>query len=133
MRKKKPPAHENHERWLVSYADFITLLFAFFVVMYASSQADKGRAKAVSEAVEKALEDSKLPTIAAILGGTVDDKGKGNDEMKGPAVKLKSPDKQPPPQKKLDDLMPPLKVLTLNLKNEIEKGKLQISLELAVW
>jgi chemotaxis protein MotB len=129
MRKKKPPAHENHERWLVSYADFITLLFAFFVVMYASSQADKGRAKAVSEAVEKALEDSKLPTIAAILGGTVDDKGKGNDEMKGPAVKLKSPDKQPPPQKKLDDLMPPLKVLTLNLKNEIEKGKLQISLE----
>jgi chemotaxis protein MotB len=133
MRKKKPPAHENHERWLVSYADFITLLFAFFVVMYASSQADKGRAKAVSEAVEKALEDGKLPTIAAILGGTVDDKGKGNDAMKGPAVKLKSPDKKPPdkkpPDKKLDDLMPPMKVLTLDLKNEIDKGKLQISLE----
>ena len=128
MRKKKPPAHENHERWLVSYADFITLLFAFFVVMYASSQADKGRAKAVSEAVEKALEDGKLPTIAAILGGTVDDKGKGNDAMKGPATKTKEPDKKPP-EKKLDDLMPPLKVLTLDLKNEIDKGKLQISLE----
>jgi chemotaxis protein MotB len=128
MRKKKPPAHENHERWLVSYADFITLLFAFFVVMYASSQADKGRAKAVSEAVEKALEDGKLPTIAAILGGTVDDKGKGNDAMKGPAIKTKEPDKKPP-EKKLDDLMPPLKVLTLDLKNEIDKGKLQISLE----
>ena len=40
-RKKRHPSHENHERWLVSYADFITLLFAFFVVLYASSQVDK--------------------------------------------------------------------------------------------
>jgi chemotaxis protein MotB len=39
-RKKKPEEHENHERWLVSYADFITLLFAFFVVLYAISQVD---------------------------------------------------------------------------------------------
>ena len=40
MRKKKHPEHVNHERWLVSYADFITLLFAFFVVMFAVSQVD---------------------------------------------------------------------------------------------
>ena len=39
-RKKKHPEHENHERWLVSYADFITLLFAFFVVMFAVSQVE---------------------------------------------------------------------------------------------
>jgi len=39
-RKKKHPEHVNHERWLVSYADFITLLFAFFVVMFAVSQVD---------------------------------------------------------------------------------------------
>ena len=37
------PSHENHERWLVSYADFITLLFAFFVVMFASTQDKSGR------------------------------------------------------------------------------------------
>ena len=42
-RKKRHEAHENHERWLVSYADFITLLFAFFVVMFATSQTDKGK------------------------------------------------------------------------------------------
>ena len=39
-RKKKHEEHENLERWLVSYADFITLLFATFVVLYALSQAD---------------------------------------------------------------------------------------------
>jgi chemotaxis protein MotB len=39
-RKKSHEPHQNHERWLVSYADFITLLFAFFVVMYSISQVD---------------------------------------------------------------------------------------------
>jgi chemotaxis protein MotB len=39
-RKKKPEGHVNHERWLVSYADFITLLFAFFTTMYAISNVD---------------------------------------------------------------------------------------------
>src|ERR1700726_2233088 len=86
--KKEAPQPENHERWLVSYADFITLLFAFFVVMFASSQTDKGRAKEVSEAVSKALADGKSfgipPSVAKILGGTVDDKGQGNNQMRGP-------------------------------------------------
>ena len=39
-RKKKPEDHENLERWLVSYGDFITLLFATFVVLYALAQVD---------------------------------------------------------------------------------------------
>jgi len=131
MRKKKPPAHENHERWLVSYADFITLLFAFFVVMFASSQADKGRAKEVSEAVKKALEDGKMPTIAAILGGTVDDRGKGNDQLKGPATKKRDPKppEEPPKKKPPSDLEPSLKVLTIELEPEIRKGKLELTLE----
>jgi len=68
---KEEASHENHERWLVSYADFITLLFAFFVVMFASSQTDKSRARQISEAVEKALADGKSigvpPAVAKIL------------------------------------------------------------------
>ena len=48
MRHKRASEPENHERWLVSYADFITLLFAFFVVMFASTQSDKLKAKEVS-------------------------------------------------------------------------------------
>nr|MDP9115050.1 hypothetical protein [Acidobacteriota bacterium] len=99
-RRKKEAAHENHERWLVSYADFITLLFAFFVVMFASSQTDKSRAKQISEAVEKALADGKTlgvhPAVATILGGTVDDKGQGNAQMKGPGGAQKSAYEPPP-------------------------------------
>src|SRR5437016_14456858 len=84
-RKKKDPEHANHERWLVSYSDFITLLFAFFVVMFASSQTDKGRAQQVSESVKKALEgDQVSQMVAAVLGGAADQKGPGNAQMKGP-------------------------------------------------
>ena len=39
---------DNHERWLISYADFITLLFAFFVVMYAISSVNEGKYKIFS-------------------------------------------------------------------------------------
>ena len=47
--------HENHERWLVSYADFITLLFAFFVVLYAISTVDQNKVRQVESAVRWAL------------------------------------------------------------------------------
>jgi chemotaxis protein MotB len=55
-RKKKHAAHANHERWLVSYADFITLLFAFFVVMYASSQVDKRKIGRLAAAIQTAFQ-----------------------------------------------------------------------------
>ena len=55
MSKKKHPEHVNHERWLVSYADFITLLFAFFVVLFASSQSDKKKQMKLAEAMQSAF------------------------------------------------------------------------------
>ncbi len=55
MSKKKHEEHENHERWLVSYADFITLLFAFFVVMYSISSVNVGKYRTVSESIKAAL------------------------------------------------------------------------------
>ena len=45
MRPTRRYDFENHERWLISYADFITLLFAFFVVMYAISSVNEGKYK----------------------------------------------------------------------------------------
>jgi chemotaxis protein MotB len=55
MSRKKKHEHVNHERWLVSYADFITLLFAFFVVLFASSQADKKKQSQVAAAMQSAF------------------------------------------------------------------------------
>ena len=55
MAKHKHEEHENHERWLVSYADFITLLFAFFVVMYSISSINIGKYRTVSESIKAAL------------------------------------------------------------------------------
>jgi chemotaxis protein MotB len=53
-RKAKHEEHVNHERWLVSYADFITLLFAFFVVMFAVSQVDSNKVGRFAESVRSA-------------------------------------------------------------------------------
>jgi len=50
-RKHKHPEHVNHERWLVSYADFITLLFATFTALYALSRSDVDKAKQLAESL----------------------------------------------------------------------------------
>lgn len=52
MRRQIEEEHDNTERWLVSYADFITLLFAFFVVMYSISSVNEGKYKVLSESLE---------------------------------------------------------------------------------
>jgi chemotaxis protein MotB len=54
-KKQHHEEHENHERWLVSYADFITLLFAFFVVLYSVSRVDNKRMAQVVHAIKFAM------------------------------------------------------------------------------
>ena len=54
-RRRHEEEHENHERWLVSYADFITLLFAFFVVMYAISSVNEGKYRVLSDSLVQAF------------------------------------------------------------------------------
>ncbi len=95
----------NHDRWLVSYADFITLLFAFFVILYASSKADSEKLKKVGESIEKAFGGSAMQgdlsggnTIAPFdptIGGSVVDlpnpnpnKIKTQEELKKMAEEL---------------------------------------------
>src|SRR3954467_13241402 len=99
MKRKRTASHENHERWLVSYADFITLLFAFFVVMFATAQGDKGKAKQVSEAVREALEKGQLSAaVSAMLGRGKHEKPAQNPDRVNQSENLaaaSSPDAQP--------------------------------------
>jgi chemotaxis protein MotB len=125
-RRHKAEAHANHERWLVSYADFITLLFAFFVVMFATAQADHGKAARVSESVRKALEEGQVKSVVqAILGGTQDEKGNGNAMLKGPGGSKPILRESPPPA----DLAGSVESLREALKLEITKGQIKVTLE----
>jgi chemotaxis protein MotB len=55
MIRRRRKAEASHERWLVSYADFITLLFAFFVVLYAASKADEKKQGQMAQAIDTAF------------------------------------------------------------------------------
>lgn len=66
-RRKKVENHENLERWLVSYADFVTLLFAFFVVMYSISSVNEGKYKILSTAIMDAFTLDKPLTAPVSL------------------------------------------------------------------
>lgn len=86
MRKKKHAEHVNHERWLVSYADFITLLFAFFVVMFAVSQVDTKKMGRFTESFSQAVGLITTPSGMGLL--PADDSG---TSMAKSANKLKRP------------------------------------------
>jgi chemotaxis protein MotB len=62
IKRRREDEHENHERWLVSYADFITLLFAFFVVMYAISNLNEGKYRVLSDALLMAFRHDRVVT-----------------------------------------------------------------------
>ncbi len=64
--KKEPEKHANHERWLVSYADFITLLFAVFVVLYAMSQTDKAKVEEVIKSIQSSFGMATMGTSPTI-------------------------------------------------------------------
>jgi chemotaxis protein MotB len=58
-RRNRANETANHDRWLVSYADFVTLLFAFFVVMYAISSVNESKYQEVSQSLESAFLEKK--------------------------------------------------------------------------
>jgi len=131
VQRKKSASHENHERWLVSYADFITLLFAFFVVMFASTQADRAKAKAVSDSVREALEHGQFSSVISTV------LGRGKHEASRPPT---NPDRvnqsenlppkpPPPPAQQPADLAKSLNTLQQGLAVELKAGKIELKLE----
>ncbi len=126
-RRLRHPVHENQERWLVSYADFITLLFAFFVVMFANSQVDKERVAAVSESVRDAIEHGTIQaSMQGFLGRSREvrppERGAGNPRPKPEDTGARQEDVT------LKDLMPSLETLNAQFAKEIQEGSLQFNL-----
>ena len=127
MKRHIQRPHENHERWLVSYADFITLLFAFFVVMFAATQ--KNEAKQVSASVRDALEHGQL---SAALNTAL---GRGRHEAaKTPVIPDPRLTQEPPPapaepEKRPADLTKSLAKLQEVLAEELKSGKVQLRLD----
>ena len=70
-RKRLHQENENHERWLVSYADFITLLFAFFVVMYSISSVNEGKYRVLSSSMVSAFRQPKSSLEPVQIGQLV--------------------------------------------------------------
>ncbi len=124
MRRHQHAAHENHERWLVSYADFITLLFAFFVVMFASTQSDKEKARQVSASVREALEKGQLSAaVAAVLGNA-------KPNPSNPPATAEQPREGPPADSPHPaDLAKTIEVLKAGLAAEVQGGKVGLKLE----
>ena len=123
-RKRLETEEGNHERWLVSYADFITLLFAFFVVMFASSQTDKAKAKAVSNSVSEAFDGGlALQKISQFVRGNTRT-GKQADVARDNIKAAESVSSS-----RNDDLLQSSKALIKALHPEIESGKIKIAME----
>jgi chemotaxis protein MotB len=120
VRGKKQQTGPNQERWLVSYADFITLLFAFFVVMFATAQTDNAKAQAVSESIKRALQgESFKDTLSMLLGAKVNVKTLGQRPDAGGA----KPGIADLSGLTLAELLP---ILSKELQHEVQSGRLAL-------
>jgi chemotaxis protein MotB len=83
-RRKRASEHVNHERWLVSYADFMTLLFALFVVLFASSHHDNQTIRQVSSAVKNGFREMGTFSHSNVATGDGPPQSKGSDTVLSP-------------------------------------------------
>jgi chemotaxis protein MotB len=92
--------HENLERWLVSYADFITLLFAFFVVMYAISSINEGKYRVLSDSLVHAFKEAPSTDKVIVMGERRSELLDGSGRPIGQqAVRSSEPAQQPVTEK----------------------------------
>lgn len=108
--KKKHPEHENHERWLITYADLITLLLIFFVIMYAMSKIDTDKYSVLAQSLnfQYTKAESVMPGGDGVLGRVnVSKADEGNKNQSADKDKKDKEDKEQKElrEKQLQDLM----------------------------
>ncbi len=119
-RRKREEEPDHHDRWLVSYADFITLLFAFFVVMYALSSVNEGKYRILSSSMVTAFRNipassvGPMPLVKPAATPAVQKPGLASDAQE--AVKQQQRDKMRHVAKEILEVMAPL----------IEQGKVRV-------
>lgn len=115
-RRRREEGHVNHERWVLSYADFVTLMFALFVAMYAISMKDHKGAQEMSESIRKAMESGGLV-------GTIQELMKASDKLEKKAVQ---PGAHPATEA---SLVKAFAQLQGQMKHELASGAIRLSLE----
>jgi chemotaxis protein MotB len=116
--KRVTEQHPNHERWIISYADFVTLMFALFVAMYAISLKDHNSGKRISESVRDAVTKGGLTDTVELL---MPDKGK-KQAIGAPENPLKHSSIDP-------SLREPFLRLSKELKQQIDSGAIHLQLD----
>ena len=114
-RSLRKESHSNHERWVISYADFMTLLLAFFIVMFATANADKAKAKLFSEAVKAAFSQGSDSAVQAAAKASV-----LNSNQKYDASAFLNA---------LAELSAYQSLLKRTLKGEIDRGEVDVHME----
>jgi chemotaxis protein MotB len=106
--RRRPEQHEedNKERWLVSYADFITLLFAFFVVMYSISSVNEGKYKVLSDSLEGVF-SARQKTVKPVQVGENEaftDQNESGDALIKPVFDIPDPKEKEKVKEQKEDL-----------------------------
>lgn len=118
-KKKKCPEFENHERWLVSYADMVTLLFAVFVVLYAIQMAGQKEEKKVAGSMQESF-NTPLEDIPVDRRIGPDEKGFGIfDHMRGNQVKPSIIQKYPSEQARVTVINDDMKKIQTDLEERL--------------
>lgn len=118
----------SSERWLVSYADFVTLLFAFFVVLYAHSTANQKEVRLIAASFRAAIGDRRVQEELLNLIGPGGVLPPASSSTQGPLQIAASRDTTAPGLNGVE-LLPSVVQLNKSLEKEIKEGRLEIRLE----
>jgi len=129
-RRKKVEEHVNHERWLVSYADFITLLFAFFVVMYSISSVNQGKYRVLSDSLEATFADPRRSIdpiqIGEVERGLTERTPKNNPKDVADSEAIEVFTEPPVSEQTIETINEISKKLNYSLKNLIDREDVNI-------
>ncbi|CAG7656094.1 flagellar motor protein MotB [Paenibacillus allorhizosphaerae] len=125
--RKRKESHENHERWLITYSDLITLLLIFFIIMYAMSKVDVSKYEILAQslAFEFKKADTMMPNGLGVMGANNPAKGGDTDQNVQQAMnEAKEREEWEKREKQLEDLLQ-------KIQTYIEQNNLQAQVSAA--